>query len=559
MSRKNFQRQESIERTPSPLSSKVPQMPPILRHNHSLKYSGGALHGNDSPQIFDHNYGAENSGNPLVRVSTEEDNYRGLRTPPGSPGSNLSLDESRSLSRCHSLKSPKRKDLRSAAIIRSASGTKLASMDDQTIQTSEEEARSRTPPGVPVATLAIRRDSFNVNQGKSRSINCLLTAAASAAEIAGQPVLVSHARTRSYLCGSVGPTSLLGGEELEKYFPDRNVRVFVGSWNMNGQVPPPYLADFLLPLNIEYVPDVLVIGTQESLPDKNDWDVRLQETLGPSHVMFHSATLGTLHLSVFLRRDLIWFCSIPEVDSFSTRPGSQFKTKGAVAIAFILFGTSFLFVNSHLTAHEENVRDRVRDLKKINAMMNLPKTLPYRKSKKFQLTGTGDFTDNFDCVFWCGDLNFRLEQSREVVMREVEGGTSVLDFDQLNYLKNEGFIFRGYSEDEIHFPPTYKYDPGTNKFDTSQKKRVPSYTDRILYKHQTTTNVNPLHYDSVQDVTTSDHKPVWGMWEVKVRPGKDNVPLSGGLFNREVYLEGLKRRSEALHPPSAGKMTCNLQ
>ena len=62
MSRKNFQRQESIERTPSPLSSKVPQMPPILRHNHSLKYSGGALHGNDSPQIFDHNYGAENSG-----------------------------------------------------------------------------------------------------------------------------------------------------------------------------------------------------------------------------------------------------------------------------------------------------------------------------------------------------------------------------------------------------------------------------------------------------------------------------------------------------------------
>ena len=59
---------------------------------------------------------------------------------------------------------------------------------------------------------------------------------------------------------------------------------------------------------------------------------------------------------MFLRRDLVWFCSIPEVDSFSTRPGTQFKTKGAVGMAFILFGTSFLFVNSHLTAHEENVR-----------------------------------------------------------------------------------------------------------------------------------------------------------------------------------------------------------
>ena len=69
---------------------------------------------------------------------------------------------------------------------------------------------SKTPPGVPVATLSIRRDSFDPNHGKSRSMTCLLAAAASAAEIAGQPVLVSHARTRSYLCGSVGPTSLLG-------------------------------------------------------------------------------------------------------------------------------------------------------------------------------------------------------------------------------------------------------------------------------------------------------------------------------------------------------------
>ena len=51
-----------------------------------------------------------------------------------------------------------------------------------------------------------------------------------------------------------------------------------------------------------------------------------------------------------------------------------------------------------------------------------------------------------------------------------------MDFDQLNYLKSEGFIFRGYSEDKVKFPPTYKYDPGTNQFDTSSKKRVPSYT-----------------------------------------------------------------------------------
>ena len=238
----------------------------------------------------------------------------------------------------------------------------------------------------------------------------------------------------------------------------------------------------------------------------------------------------------------------------------------------MLFGTSFLFVNAHLTAHQENTRDRIKDLKKLNAVLNLPKILQTSKGKhkaRPQFTKSRDFTDNFDVVFWCGDLNFRLEQTRPVVEREVaqkinaDGNgcfTSVLDFDQLNYLRSEGLIFKGYKEDAIHFPPTFKYDPGTTEFDTSSKQRVPSYTDRILYKSRRASGHNekkhkikPLHYDSVQDVVTSDHKPVWGMWEVAIRPGRDNsVPLSGGLFNREVYLEGLKRRSEALQPPGFG-------
>lgn len=56
---KRLQRQESVERTPSP----PPKNLPIFRHNHSLKYSGGALHGSigDSPKLFDHNYVEESS------------------------------------------------------------------------------------------------------------------------------------------------------------------------------------------------------------------------------------------------------------------------------------------------------------------------------------------------------------------------------------------------------------------------------------------------------------------------------------------------------------------
>ena len=203
-------------------------------------------------------------------------------------------------------------------------------------------------------------------------------------------------------------------------------------------------------------------------------------------MLYHSAVLGTLHLAIFLRRDLIWFCSIPDVDSFSTRPGAQFKTKGAVAVAFILFGTSFLFVNAHLTAHQENTRDRIKDLKKLNAVLNLPKVLQTAKGKHkaHHFAKSRDFTDNFDVTFWCGDLNFRLEQTREVVVREVgqdvdgECFNSVLDFDQLNYLRSEGLIFKHYKEDKINFPPTFKYDPGSNEFDTSSKPV--SYTHLTL-------------------------------------------------------------------------------
>lgn len=43
---------------------------------------------------------------------------------------------------------------------------------------------------------------------------------------------------RNYLYGRLASHSLLGAAELEHVFPDREVKIFVGSWNMNGQAPP---------------------------------------------------------------------------------------------------------------------------------------------------------------------------------------------------------------------------------------------------------------------------------------------------------------------------------
>ncbi|XP_060522155.1 inositol polyphosphate 5-phosphatase E [Cylas formicarius] len=377
------------------------------------------------------------------------------------------------------------------------------------------------------------------------------------------------ARQRNFLHGKIGANPLLGSKELDRVCRNREITIFVGTWNMNGHSAPKELNDFVLPIGIKHVPDILTFGTQESCSERFEWEVSLQETIGPSHILYHSVSLGTIHLCVFIRRDLIWYISIPEDASLSVRPGTAFRTKGAVASSFMIFGTSFLFVTAHLTAHQEKVKERVSDVKRIVNSLDLPRALPCKNKSK-------DVTQNFDYVFWCGDLNFRLATPRSKVLEWLSNTSfplpdhlphGYLHHDQLCAVLAEGAAFRGFSEAKITFPPTYKYDPGTQNFDSSSKQRTPAYTDRILYKQKNCRRLSgvlenpPLQcvvYDSVPSITTSDHKPVWGVFKVHLRPGLDTIPLAAGLFNREVYLEGLKRRAETLSK-SKGTTVCVIQ
>ena len=64
-------------------------------------------------------------------------------------------------------------------------------------------------------------------------------------------------------------------------------------------------------------------------------------------------------------------------------------------------------------------------------------------------------------------------------------------------------------EGEINFPPTYKYKKDTNLYNIS--KRVPSWTDRILYKNNG--NIKLIFYDRI-DMNLSDHKPIVGFFEI---------------------------------------------
>ncbi|KAK8737230.1 hypothetical protein OTU49_004401 [Cherax quadricarinatus] len=250
----------------------------------------------------------------------------------------------------------------------------------------------------------------------------------------GLPIISPvDAKKKNYLFG--GLSSLLGASELDRYFPTRSINIFIATWNMNGKEPPMNLEAFLLPEEMDHMPDMFVVGTQESGGSRSEWEVRLQATIGPSHVLFTSAIFGVLHLTIFLRRDLLWFCSVPEEATYSLRPGIAYKTKGGVGIGFQFFGTRILFINSHLTAHEEKQALRIQNFRNITRSLDLPRLLPHKHKHK-------DVTHRYDSVFWLGDLNFRLAVNRDHVFERLkkagpETYQHLLQWDQLSQARHK--------------------------------------------------------------------------------------------------------------------------
>ncbi|XP_053329080.1 phosphatidylinositol polyphosphate 5-phosphatase type IV [Spea bombifrons] len=361
------------------------------------------------------------------------------------------------------------------------------------------------------------------------------------------PIRSKDVRDRSYLEGSLlASGALLGAEELDRYFPERRLGIFIATWNMQGRKElPESLDDLLLPSEDDFAQDMYVIGVQEGSPDRREWEIRLQETLGPHYVLLHSSGHGVLYLSIFIRRDLIWFCSEVEFATVTTRMVSQIKTKGALAASFTFFGTSFLFITSHFTSGDGKVVERVLDYKKIIEGLQLPRNIPDTNPYRSNPT---DVTSRFDEVFWFGDFNFRLNKDRtgvNAILQHKLGKdmSRLLQYDQLRKEMNDGSIFKGFREGEIQFLPTYKFDVGCDAYDTTSKQRTPSYTDRVVYKSRHKGDIRVAKYSSCSRLKTSDHRPVFGLFEVRIRPGRDNIPLAAGQFDRELYLLGIKRRS----------------
>lgn len=129
-------------------------------------------------------------------------------------------------------------------------------------------------------------------------------------------------------------------------------------------------------------------------------------------------------------------------------------------------------------------------------------------------------------MFWFGDLNYRIQASRAFIDSHIktQDWSELYKYDQLATERRNNRAFEGFSEAIINFCPTYKYDPGTQNFDTSEKCRSPAWCDRVLYRGE---DILPLSYQSYPEYVDSDHKPISCWFSIPIKePPLPSPPAS---------------------------------
>lgn len=364
--------------------------------------------------------------------------------------------------------------------------------------------------------------------------------------------------------------------ELEKRSNEfkfqRNIRLFTATFNVNGTVgTEDQLRDLLFPSKyadkLNY--DLVFIGLQEIIEltpgkminVKSDkflaWERTVKAVLeNPSgskedkekseklkYVSFWGCQMGGLAMLVFVNDSQLEYISHTEGLLKKTGLGGISANKGAIAVSFRYSKTLMCFICAHLAAGQGNVDERHQNYKSIAKIL-------FSKNKKIR---------EHDAVIWLGDFNFRIDMPNDRVKQLIEHGNfqRLLENDQLSKQMASGETFPFFDEQEITFPPTYKFDNNTKTYDTSEKQRTPAWTDRILSLSRNHILKQEI-YDSNQEIIFLDHRPVFSIFTAQVSVVNENAKkeIIQGIY--ENYTKAIGDINDLLTAPDVSRFVFDI-
>ncbi|XP_006863513.1 PREDICTED: inositol polyphosphate 5-phosphatase K [Chrysochloris asiatica] len=262
---------------------------------------------------------------------------------------------------------------------------------------------------------------------------------------------------------------------------------------------------------------------------EDPWSSFFMDVLSPlSFIKISCVRMQGLLLLVFAKRQHLPFIQILSTRSTPTGFYGYWGNKGGVTICLKLYGYYISIINCHLPPHLANNDQRLEHFDRILEMQN------------FEGRDIPNILDH-DLILWFGDMNFRIEDFGLHFVRESikhQYYRELWEKDQLSIAKKHDPLLREFQEGALLFPPTYKFDRNSNNYDTSEKKRKPAWTDRILWrlKRQPQTSLHTLSplaphfslclrsYVSHMMYCISDHKPVTSTFDLEMKP-LVSVPL----------------------------------
>ncbi|XP_027965033.1 inositol polyphosphate 5-phosphatase K isoform X5 [Eumetopias jubatus] len=313
----------------------------------------------------------------------------------------------------------------------------------------------------------------------------------------------------------------------------KTLSIHVVTWNVASAAPPLDLGD-LLQLNKDNLNlDMYVIGLQEMncgimslLSDtafEDPWSSFFMDVLSPlSFVKVSSVRMQGLLLLFFAKHQHLPFVQILSTKSTPTGLFGYWGNKGGVTICLKLYGYYVSIINCHLPPHMANNDQRLEHFDRILEMQN------------FEGQDIPNILEH-DFILWFGDMNFRIDDFGLHFVRESIKNRCYSDLwekDQLSIAKRHDPLLREFQEGPLLFPPTYKFDKNSNNYDTSEKKRKPAWTDRILWRLKRQPQANPpiqrlpaphfclslRSYVSHMMYCISDHKPVTSTFDLELKP-----------------------------------------